>query len=136
MKKASEQYYGTGRRKTSTARVFLRPSAGKNGAFSVNGMPQESYFSRRSALILVNQPLVKAGILAEQFDILITVAGGGESGQAGAIRHGLARALVSYDEALRVKMREEGYLTRDARKVERKKPGKPKARRSKQFSKR
>jgi len=136
MTKASEQYYGTGRRKTSTARVFLRRSTGKKGAFTVNGLPQEDYFSRPSALILVNQPLVVAETDLNLFDILITVKGGGESGQAGAIRHGLARALVNYDESLRVKMRREGYLTRDAREVERKKVGKPKARRSKQFSKR
>lgn len=136
MTKAIEQYYGTGRRKTSAARVFLRPNAAKKGAFTVNGLSQEDYFSRPSALILVNQPLVHAGILAEHFDILITVKGGGESGQAGAIRHGLARALVAYDENLRKKLREKDFLTRDAREVERKKVGKRKARRSVQFSKR
>ena len=135
-KAATAQHYGTGRRKTSTARVFLRPSASKKGTFVVNDLSPDIYFSRRSALILVNQPLVKAGLPAEHFDILITVAGGGESGQAGAIRHGLARALVEYDESLRKAMREENFLTRDDRMVERKKVGKPKARRSKQFSKR
>jgi small subunit ribosomal protein S9 len=132
----TEQYYGTGRRKTSTARVFLRPNSSKKGTFVVNNQPQEQYFSRRSALILVNQPLTIADLPAQNFDILITVKGGGESGQAGAIRLGLARALVQYDEQLRKKMRLEDYLTRDPRKVERKKVGRPKARRRKQFSKR
>ncbi len=129
---AVEQNYGTGRRKTSTARVFLRPGSGN---ITVNGKPLEEYFGRETSRMLVRQPLelIEA---ADKFDIKITVKGGGISGQAGAIRHGLARALMEYDEELRTPLRKAGFVTRDARMVERKKVGLRKARRAKQFSKR
>ncbi|NLO80049.1 MAG: 30S ribosomal protein S9 [Xanthomonadaceae bacterium] len=129
---AVEQNYGTGRRKTSTARVFLRPGSGN---ITVNGKPLEEYFGRETSRMLVRQPLelIEA---ADKFDIKITVKGGGSSGQAGAIRHGLARALMEYDEELRTPLRKAGFVTRDARMVERKKVGLRKARRAKQFSKR
>ena len=129
---AVEQNYGTGRRKTSTARVFLRPGSGN---ITVNGKPLEEYFGREPSRMPVRQPL---GLIeaADKFDITITVKGGGISGQAGAIRHGLARALMEYDEELRTPLRKAGFVTRDARMVERKKVGLRKARRAKQFSKR
>src|SRR5690554_4367471 len=129
---AVEQNYGTGRRKTSTARVFLRPGSGN---ITVNGKPLEEYFGRETSRMLVRQPLelIEA---ADKFDIKITVKGGGISGQAGAIRHGLARALMEYDEELRPSLRKAGYVTRDARKVERKKVGPRKARKRPQYSKR
>lgn len=129
---AQQHYYGTGRRKTSKARVFLRPGQGQ---IKVNGRTLEDYFGRETAQMIVRQPLEQAG-LTDRFDIHATVTGGGGSGQAGALRHGVTRALVDYDEALRPTMRRAGYLTRDARQVERKKIGHHKARKSPQYSKR
>ncbi|KXS38819.1 30S ribosomal protein S9 [Modicisalibacter sp. 'Wilcox'] len=128
----SQQYYGTGRRKTSTARVFLKPGTGK---ITVNNRELGEYFGRVTAQMVVRQPfeLTQTG---EQFDAYITVTGGGGSAQAGAIRHGLTRALISYNEEFRKPLREAGYVTRDAREVERKKVGLRKARRRPQFSKR
>ena len=125
------QYYGTGRRKTSTARVFLRAGS---GVITVNGKPLDEYFGRMTARIIVRQPLVLTEN-EEKFDLNVTVKGGGDFGQAGAIRHGVTRALMEYDETLRKALREAGYVTRDARKVERKKVGLRKARKSPQFSK-
>ncbi|WP_298644063.1 30S ribosomal protein S9 [uncultured Cardiobacterium sp.] len=127
-----EQYYATGRRKTSAARVFLRQGSGN---IIINNKPLDEYFSRETARMVVCQPLSLANI-KDKFDFYITVNGGGISGQAGAIRHGIARALRAYDEELRLPLRQAGYLTRDARKVERKKVGLHKARRATQFSKR
>lgn len=124
--------YGTGRRKTSTARVFLAPGSGK---ITVNAKPLDEYFGRETSRMIVRQPLQTAGI-GDKFDIKVTVAGGGSTGQAGAIRHGLTRALMEYDETLRPAMRTAGFVTRDAREVERKKVGLRKARRATQFSKR
>ncbi len=124
--------YGTGRRKTSTARVFINPGS---GVISVNALPLDEYFGRETARMIVRQPLEVANAEG-RFDIKVTVAGGGGSGQAGAIRHGIARALVEYDETLRGPMRQAGLLTRDARAVERKKVGLRKARKKPQFSKR
>ena len=124
--------YGTGRRKTSTARVFVNPGSGN---ISVNARPLDEYFGRETARMIVRQPLEVAGADG-RFDIKVTVSGGGGSGQAGAIRHGIARALVDYDETLRGPMRQAGLLTRDARAVERKKIGLRKARKKPQFSKR
>lgn len=124
--------YGTGRRKTSTARVFVNPGS---GVISVNARPLDEYFGRETARMIVRQPLEVANAEG-RFDIKVTVAGGGGSGQAGAIRHGIARALVDYDETLRGPMRQAGLLTRDARAVERKKIGLRKARKKPQFSKR
>ncbi len=129
---ASEQYYGTGRRKTSTARVFLTKGTGK---VCINGRTIEEYFGRPVARMIVNQPLELTGNV-DVFDMNITVKGGGSFGQAGAIRHGLTRALMVYDEALRAELRKAGYVTRDAREVERKKVGLRKARKKPQFSKR
>ncbi len=129
---AINQNYGTGRRKTASARVFLRAGAGN---IVVNGKPLDQYFGRKTSCMLVRQPLVLVESV-EQFDVYVTVKGGGISGQAGAIRHGLTRALIEYDEALRPSLRKAGYVTRDARKVERKKVGLRKARRAPQFSKR
>jgi small subunit ribosomal protein S9 len=129
---ADTQYYGTGRRKTSTARVFIARGAGQ---ITVNGSPLDDYFGRETARMVVRQPFEVANAV-NQFDVRITVAGGGGSGQAGAIRHGIARALVSYDEALRSPLRQAGFLTRDAREVERKKVGLRKARKRPQYSKR
>ncbi|MGJ8513687.1 30S ribosomal protein S9 [Carnimonas bestiolae] len=126
------QYYGTGRRKTSTARVFLKPGTGK---IIVNQRELDSYFGRPTASLVVRQPLELTNT-TEQFDITITVSGGGGSAQAGAIRHGITRALIDYNEELRSPLRAAGYVTRDARKVERKKVGLRKARRRPQFSKR
>ncbi len=128
----SQQYYGTGRRKTSTARVFLKPGTGK---ITVNNRELGDYFGRVTAQMVVRQPfeLTQTG---EQFDAYITVAGGGGSAQAGAIRHGITRALLTYNEEFRKPLREAGYVTRDAREVERKKVGLRKARRRPQFSKR
>ena len=124
--------YATGRRKTSTARVYL--TEGK-GNILVNDLPLEEYFGREVAKILVKQPLVLLDML-EKFDIKIKVSGGGSFGQAGAIRHGIARALEKYDVDNRPSLKSAGYLTRDSRKSERKKIGLVKARKSKQFSKR
>ncbi|ABC32551.1 Ribosomal protein S9 [Hahella chejuensis KCTC 2396] len=126
------QYYGTGRRKTSTARVFLRPGSGK---ITVNQTDLDSYFGRETARMVVRQPLELLGSIGN-FDVFVTVKGGGPSGQAGAIRHGITRALIQYDEANRSPLRKAGYVTRDAREVERKKVGLRKARKRPQFSKR
>jgi small subunit ribosomal protein S9 len=129
---ATQQQYGTGRRKSSAARVFLRPG---KGSIQVNGKPLDTFFGRETARMIVRQPL-EVTKLADKFDIMVTVEGGGISGQAGAIRLGLARALVEYDETLKSPLRKAGFMTRDARKVERKKVGLHKARRATQFSKR
>jgi small subunit ribosomal protein S9 len=129
---ANEQYYGTGRRKSSTARVFLRAGTGQ---IIVNNKPLDEYFARPTSRMVVRQPLETADVL-EKFDLYVTVKGGGNTGQAGAIRHGIARALVQYDESMRATMKPHGFLTRDARKVERKKVGLRKARKATQFSKR
>jgi len=129
---ANTQFYGTGRRKTSTARVFLTPG---KGDIVVNDKPLDRFFGRKTAQMIVRQPLDVTN-LGETFDIKVTVSGGGTTGQAGAIRHGLTRALMAYDEALRANLRRAGFVTRDAREVERKKVGLRKARRATQFSKR
>ncbi|WP_127347618.1 30S ribosomal protein S9 [Pseudidiomarina mangrovi] len=129
---AQNQYYGTGRRKSSTARVFLRPGS---GAIVINQRSLEEYFGRETARMVVRQPLELVDML-NKFDLYITVAGGGSSGQAGAVRHGITRALMQYDETLRGDLRRAGYVTRDAREVERKKVGLKKARKRPQFSKR
>ncbi len=126
------QNYGTGRRKTSAARVFITPGS---GIIQVNNSPLDQYFSRETARMIVRQPLEVAEVI-DKFDIKVTVRGGGNSGQAGAIRHGIARALVEQDESFRVPMRRAGFLTRDAREVERKKVGLRKARKRPQYSKR
>jgi len=128
----SETYYGTGRRKTSTARVFL--TSGK-GNIEINGRSLDDYFGREVARMIVKQPLEVAEAV-DKFDLKITVKGGGSFGQAGAIRHGITRALMAYDEELRPSLRAAGYVTRDAREVERKKVGLHKARKRPQFSKR
>lgn len=124
--------YGTGRRKTSAARVFL---ASGTGQISVNSQSLDEFFGRETSRMVVRQPLEVVEML-DKFDVKVTVRGGGNSGQAGAIRHGIARALVDYDESLRGPMRAAGFLTRDAREVERKKVGLRKARKRPQFSKR
>lgn len=129
---AANQSYGTGRRKTSAARVFINPGA---GSITVNNLPLDQYFGRQTSRMIVRQPLEVAEV-ADKFDIKVTVRGGGNSGQAGAIRHGIARALVEYDESLRSTLRRAGFLTRDAREVERKKVGLRKARKRPQYSKR
>ena len=129
---AQQMNYGTGRRKTSTARVFL--SRG-NGSITVNGRPLDQFFGRETARMVVRQPLVVTE-MADKIDVNVTVAGGGTTGQAGAIRHGIARALVEHDEAMRGALRRAGFLTRDARMVERKKVGLHKARKRPQYSKR
>ena len=126
------QNYGTGRRKTSTARVFLRPG---NGAISINNKSLDDFFGRETARMVVRQPLELTENV-DNFDLYITVSGGGISGQAGAIRHGITRALIEYDDSLRSVLRQAGYVTRDAREVERKKVGLRKARKRPQFSKR
>ena len=128
----SDSYYGTGRRKTSTARVFL--TQGK-GEIMVNDQPLDSYFGRETSRMVVRQPLVLTENL-EKFDLKVTVKGGGDSGQAGAIRHGITRALMAYDENMRTDLRKAGFVTRDARAVERKKVGLHKARKATQYSKR
>ena len=128
----SDTYYSTGRRKTSTARVFLRKG---KGDIIVNRRPLDTYFGRETARMIVRQPLETSDTLGN-FDITVTVRGGGMSGQAGAIRHGITRALIEYDNELRPVLRRAGFVTRDARKVERKKVGLHKARRAPQFSKR
>lgn len=129
---AQQQLYSTGRRKTSTARVFLRKGTGE---ITINKRPIDVYFGRETARMIVRQPLETTN-LTDQFDIYVTVAGGGISGQAGAIRHGITRALMLHDEQLRSPLRKAGFVTRDAREVERKKVGLRKARRGVQFSKR
>ena len=128
----TEQFYGTGRRKSSTARVYLRPGAGQ---MTVNHRPLESYFHTDSLKRIAREPLVILE-LQDRFDVLVNVCGGGETGQAGAIRHGIARALVIFDDGLRARLKTAGYLTRDARVKERKKPGQKGARARFQFSKR
>ena len=129
---AANQYYGTGRRKSSTARVFMKAG---NGAITINNRDIEVYFGRPTARMVVRQPLELVEMV-EKFDLNITVVGGGISGQAGAIRHGITRALMQFDETLRSDLRKAGFVTRDARKVERKKVGLHKARKRPQFSKR
>ncbi|MBK7044729.1 MAG: 30S ribosomal protein S9 [Rhodanobacteraceae bacterium] len=129
---AISQNYGTGRRKSAAARVFLRPG---KGSITVNDKPLDLFFGRETARMIVRQPL-EALKMTEQFDILVTVSGGGITGQAGAIRLGLSRALVAYDDSLKPQLRKAGFMTRDAREVERKKVGLHKARRATQFSKR
>ena len=127
-----DYYYGTGRRKSSVARVFLKPGKGQ---FIVNGKPVDEFFSRETGRMIVRQAL-EATKNAASFDIMVNVYGGGENGQAGAVRHGIARALMEYDAALKPSLSDAGLVTRDAREVERKKVGLHKARRAKQFSKR
>ena len=129
---STEQYYGTGRRKTSTARVYLRPG---DGSITVNSRPLDQFFGRKTARMIVRQPLEVAD-LEGKFDVTVRVRGGGTTGQAGAIRHGLTRALLAYDDGLRRKLRDAGFVTRDAREVERKKVGLRKARKATQYSKR
>lgn len=129
---ATQAFYGTGRRKSSTARVFIRPG---KGTITVNDRSLDEFFGRKTARMIVRQPL-ELTQLGDNFDVKVTVSGGGMTGQAGAIRHGLTRALMSYDESLRSPLRRAGFATRDAREVERKKVGFHKARRRKQFSKR
>ncbi len=125
-------FYGTGRRKTSTARVYLKPGTGD---ITINDRPLDRFFGRQTARMIVRQPLELTN-LEDKFDIKVSVSGGGTTGQAGAIRHGLTRALLQYDDALRVSLRKAGFVTRDAREVERKKVGLRKARRATQYSKR
>lgn len=129
---AEIQYYGTGRRKTAVARVYLRPGSGK---IVVNRRDFDEFFPNRVLKMVIRQPLLVTET-ADKFDILVNVVGGGPSGQAGAIRHGISRALLEFNAELRPKLKSVGFLTRDARKVERKKPGQPKARKRFQFSKR
>ena len=129
---AITQNYGTGRRKSSTARVFLRKGSGN---ITVNGRPLDEFFGRETARMIVRQPL-ELTKNTDKFDVNVTVAGGGTTGQAGAIRLGISRALVEYDESLKGELRKAGFITRDAREVERKKVGLHKARRATQFSKR
>ncbi len=124
--------YGTGRRKSATARVYIKAGA---GAITANGRPLNEYFGRETSRMVVRQPLVLTG-MENKFDIVVSVSGGGASGQAGAIRHGITRALMDYDEGLRPKLRSAGLVTRDAREVERKKYGLHKARKRPQYSKR
>lgn len=129
---ADKQYYSTGRRKSSTARVFLKSGSGN---ITVNALALDVYFGRETSRMVVRQPLGVVDMM-ENFDINVTVSGGGNSGQAGAIRHGITRALMEYDETLRPSLRNAGLVTRDAREVERKKVGLHKARKRPQFSKR
>jgi len=129
---ATQANYGTGRRKTSAARVFLSPG---NGTITINGRTLENFFGRETSRMVVRQPLVLTDN-ADKLDVKVTVTGGGNTGQAGAIRHGIARALLEHDESLRAPLRQAGFLTRDARMVERKKVGLHKARKRPQFSKR
>ncbi|WP_108125883.1 30S ribosomal protein S9 [Saccharospirillum mangrovi] len=129
---AIQQHYGTGRRKTSAARVYLRPG---NGDIRINKRSLEEYFGRETSRMIVRQPLELVE-MTDKFDVVISVSGGGANGQAGAIRHGITRALIAYDENLRKPLRAAGYVTRDARMVERKKIGLHKARKRPQYSKR
>ena len=129
---ANEQYYGTGRRKSSSARVYLTKGSGR---ILVNKQPLDEFFGRETACMIVRQPLERVA-MTENFDVNATVHGGGTTGQAGAIRLGLTRALMEYDEELRKPLRKAGYVTRDAREVERKKVGLHKARKATQYSKR
>ena len=129
---AESYFYGTGRRKSAVARVFMKRGS---GAITVNGKPVDEFFSRETGRMIVRQPLALVEQL-EGFDIKVNVTGGGESGQAGAVRHGIIRALIEFDAALKPALSKAGFVTRDAREVERKKVGFHKARRRKQFSKR
>ena len=129
---ATTQNYGTGRRKSATARVFLRKGSGN---ITVNGRPLDEFFGRETARMIVRQPL-ELTQSTDKFDIVATAIGGGTTGQAGAIRLGISRALIEYDESLKSDLRKAGFMTRDAREVERKKVGLHKARRATQFSKR
>ena len=129
---ATTQNYGTGRRKSSAARVFLRPGKGQ---IIVNGRPLDTFFGRETSRMIVRQPL-ELTKMTDKFDVMVTVEGGGMTGQAGAIRLGIARALVDYDDTLKSPLRKAGFVTRDAREVERKKVGLHKARRATQYSKR
>ena len=129
---AATQYYGTGRRKTSTARVFAKAGTGN---IVVNQLPLDTYFGRETARMVVRQPLELVE-MTDKLDIYVTVKGGGITGQAGAIRHGITRALLELDETLRPSLRAAGFVTRDARKIERKKVGLRKSRKKPQFSKR
>ncbi len=129
---ATQAYYGTGRRKSSTARVYLRPG---KGTITINNRSLDEFFGRKTARMIVRQPL-ELTELGTRFDVEVSVAGGGTTGQAGAIRHGLTRALMAYDDSLRSPLRRAGFVTRDAREVERKKVGVRKARRATQYSKR
>ena len=129
---AEQTYYGTGRRKTSTARVYLKSGSGN---ITVNGRALDQFFGRETARMVVRQPLETAEML-DRFDITVSVTGGGGTGQSGAIRHGITRALMAYDEELRPSLRKAGFVTRDSRKVERKKVGLHKARKATQYSKR
>ncbi len=129
---AEIQYYGTGRRKTAVARVYLRPGTGN---IIVNRRSFDDFFPSRVLKMVIRQPLLLTET-QDKFDILVNVRGGGSTGQAGAIRHGISRALLEYNGELRPKLKAGGFLTRDARRVERKKPGQPKARKRFQFSKR
>ena len=128
----AETHYGTGRRKSSAARVFIKPGSGE---IVVNGRPLDTFFGRETARMIVRQPFTVAQAEGK-FDVHVTVSGGGTTGQAGAIRHGITRALMAYDESLRKVLRKAGFVTRDAREVERKKVGLRKARRRPQYSKR
>jgi small subunit ribosomal protein S9 len=132
MQPRQQQNYGTGRRKSAVARVYLRPGT---GTITVNGRPVDEFFSRETGRMIVRQPLQLTNTLAS-FDILVNVDGGGESGQAGAVRHGITRALIEHDAALKPALKKAGLVTRDAREVERKKVGLHKARKRHQFSKR
>ena len=129
---AEQVFYGTGRRKNSAARVYVRPGSGK---IVINRRPLDTYFGRETARMVVRQPLETAS-LTDKVDVDVSVSGGGNSGQAGAIRHGITRALIHYDESLRSPLRRAGFVTRDAREVERKKIGLHKARKRPQYSKR
>jgi small subunit ribosomal protein S9 len=132
MPESQQNHYGTGRRKTATARVYLKPGSGR---ITVNDRSLDEFFGRETGRMIVRQPL-EAVKLVNKFDIAVTVGGGGITGQAGAIRHGITRALIEYDESLRKPLRDAGFVTRDAREVERKKVGRRKARRGTQYSKR
>ena len=132
MPATQQKLYGTGRRKTATARVYLKPG---NGKITVNNRPLDTFFGRETGRMIVRQPLETVQLVS-RFDITVQVDGGGITGQAGAIRHGITRALIEYDESLRKPLRAAGFVTRDAREVERKKVGSRKARRGPQYSKR
>ena len=132
MATTQQNQYGTGRRKTATARVYLKPGSGR---ITVNDRSLDEFFGRETGRMIVRQPL-EAVKLVDKFDIAVKVGGGGITGQAGAIRHGITRALIEYDDSLRKPLRDAGFVTRDAREVERKKVGRRKARRAPQYSKR
>lgn len=132
MTKTLEQHCGTGRRKSSTARVYLRPG---KGDFTINGVTMDEYFGRDTSKMVIRQPL-ELTETADRFDVIVNVKGGGDTGQSGAIRLGITRALMAYDESLRAPLRQAGFVTRDSRQVERKKIGLHKARKRPQYSKR